>query len=134
LVPEDVHLSVHLLGAILGISVGNCGFILAGLIPRTSPLGRLRPLTLPLSILAMAATVLLFTGHTPGQRLRGDGTARRLSAPVLDGHLSRLPACGRRGARGGEPVAVVQAGLDGGQVAGSAGAGNGRLARAGVRC
>jgi hypothetical membrane protein len=64
-VPEDVHLSVHLLGAILGIGVGNCGFILAGLIRRTSPLGRLWPLTLPLSILAMAATVLLFTDHTP---------------------------------------------------------------------
>jgi hypothetical protein len=59
LVPEDVHLGVHLLGAVLGIGVGNCGFILAGLIGRTSPFGRLRPLTLPLSILAMAATVLL---------------------------------------------------------------------------
>jgi hypothetical membrane protein len=61
LVPEDVNLGLHLLGAFLGIAVGNSGFILAGLIGRTSPLGRLRPLTLPLSILAMAATVLLFT-------------------------------------------------------------------------
>jgi hypothetical membrane protein len=65
LVPEDVNLSVHVLGAFLGIAVGNGGLILAGLIRRPSPLGRLRPLTLPLGIVAMAATVLLFTGLTP---------------------------------------------------------------------
>jgi hypothetical protein len=76
LVPEDVHLGVHLLGAVLGIGVGNCGFILAGLIGRTSPFGRLRPLTLPLSILAMAATVLLFTGHIPAS---GFGAVQRLA-------------------------------------------------------
>ena len=76
LVPEDVHLSVHLLGAVLGIGAGKCGFILAGLIGRTSPFGRLRPLTLPLSILAMAATVLLFTGHIPAS---GFGAVQRLA-------------------------------------------------------
>jgi hypothetical membrane protein len=76
LVPEDVHLSVHLLGAVLGIGMGNCGFILAGLIRRASPFGRLRPLTLPLSILAMAATVLLFTGHIPAS---GFGGVQRLA-------------------------------------------------------
>jgi hypothetical membrane protein len=65
LVPEDVYLPAHLLGAVLGIGAGNCGFILAGLIRRASPLARLRPLTLPLSILAMTATVLMFTGLTP---------------------------------------------------------------------
>jgi hypothetical membrane protein len=65
LVPEDVHLGVHVLGAFLGIAVGNGGLILAGLIRRASPLGRLRPLTLPVGIVAMAATVLLFTGVTP---------------------------------------------------------------------
>jgi hypothetical membrane protein len=65
LVPEDVHLGVHVLGAFLGIAVGNGGLILAGLIGRASPLGRLRPLTLPVGIVAMAATVLLFTGVTP---------------------------------------------------------------------
>ena len=65
LVPEDVNPDLHLLGAFPGIAAGNCGFILAGLIRRTSPLGRLRPLTLPLSILAIAATVLLFTGDRP---------------------------------------------------------------------
>ena len=54
-----------MLGAFLGIAVGNGGLILAGLIRRASPLGRLRPLTLPLGIVAMAATVLLFTGVTP---------------------------------------------------------------------
>jgi hypothetical protein len=63
---------VHLLGAVLGIGVGNCGFILAGLIGRASPFGRLRPL----SILAMAATVLLFTGHIPAS---GFGAVQRLA-------------------------------------------------------
>ena len=71
LVPEDVYLPAHLLGAILGIGAGNCGFILAGLIRQASPLARLRPLTLPLSILAMAATVLLFTGNTPAAGFGG---------------------------------------------------------------
>ena len=65
LVPEDVNLDLHVLGAFAGIVVGNCGFLLAGLIRRGSPLGRLRPVTLPLSILAMAAAVLLFTGSIP---------------------------------------------------------------------
>lgn len=65
LVPEDVNLGAHVLGALFGIAVGNGGLILAGLIRRASPLGRLRPLTLPLGIVAMAATVPLFTGLTP---------------------------------------------------------------------
>jgi hypothetical protein len=30
LVPEDVNLSLHMLGAFAGIVVGNCGFVLAG--------------------------------------------------------------------------------------------------------
>ena len=71
LVPEDVNPGLHLLGAFLGIAVGNCGFILAGLLRRASPLGRLRPLTLPLSIPAIAATVLLFTGCTPAAGFGG---------------------------------------------------------------
>ena len=65
LVPEDVNLSLHVLGAFVGIVVGSCGFVLAGLIRRSSPLGRLRPVTLPLSILAVTAAVLLFTGGIP---------------------------------------------------------------------
>ena len=65
LVPEDVNLSLHVLGAFLGIVVGNCGFVLAGLIKRSSSLGRLRSVTLPLSILVMATAVLLFTGTSP---------------------------------------------------------------------
>ena len=80
LVPEDVNPGLHLLGAFPGIAAGNCGFILAGLIRRTSPLGRLRPLTLPLSILAMAATVLLFTGCTPAA---GFGGMERLAVYPL---------------------------------------------------
>jgi hypothetical protein len=65
LVPEDVNLSLHVLGAFVAIVVGSCGFLLAGLIRRSSPLGRLRPVTLPLSILAVTAAVLLFTGGIP---------------------------------------------------------------------
>jgi len=79
-VPEDVYLPAHLLGAGLGIAVGNCGFILAGLIRRPSPLARLRPLTLPLSTLALAATVLLFTGLTPAA---GFGGMERLAVYPL---------------------------------------------------
>lgn len=76
LVPEDVNLSLHVLGAFAGIVVGSCGFVLAGLIRRSSPLGRLRPVTLPLSILAMTAAVLLFTGGIPA----GDfGAVERLA-------------------------------------------------------
>jgi hypothetical membrane protein len=65
LVPEDVNPGLHLLGAFAGIVVGNCGFVLAGLVRRGSPLGKLWPVTLPLSILAMTAAVLLFTGAIP---------------------------------------------------------------------
>ena len=65
LVPEDVNLRLHVLGAFVAIVVGSCGFVLAGLIGRSSPLGRLRPVTLPLSILAVTAAVLLFTGGIP---------------------------------------------------------------------
>jgi hypothetical membrane protein len=76
LVPEDVNLSLHLLGAFVGIVVGNCALVLAGLIRRSSPLGRLRPVTLPLSILALAAAVLLFTGGVPAS---GFGGVQRLA-------------------------------------------------------
>ena len=75
-VPEDVNLSLHVLGAFVGIVVGNCGFVLAGLIRRSSPLGRLRPVTLPLSILAVTAAVLLFTGGIPAD---GFGGVERLA-------------------------------------------------------
>jgi hypothetical membrane protein len=80
LVPEDVNLTVHLLGAILGIAVANAGFILAGLIPRNSPIGRLRPVTLPLAIVAMTATVLMFSGYTP---VTGFGGMERLAVYPL---------------------------------------------------
>lgn len=76
LVPEDVNLSLHVLGAFVAIVVGNCGFVLAGLIRRSSPLGRLRPVTLPLSILALAAAVLLFTGGIPADEF---GLVQRLA-------------------------------------------------------
>jgi hypothetical protein len=41
LVPENVNPSLHLVGAFLGIAVGNCGFPLAALVKRSSPVGRL---------------------------------------------------------------------------------------------
>jgi hypothetical membrane protein len=65
LIPEDENLNLHVLAAFAGIVVGNCGFVLAGLIRRSRPLGRLRPLTLPLSIMAVTAAALLFTGGIP---------------------------------------------------------------------
>lgn len=80
LVPEDVNLTVHVLGAILGIGVANAGFILAGLVRRTSPVGWLQPITLPLGIVAMAATVLMFSGYTP---VTGFGGTERLAVYPL---------------------------------------------------
>ena len=74
--PEDVNLGLHVLAAFVGIVVGSCGFLLAGLIGRSSPLGRLRPVTLPLSILAVTAAVLLFTGGIPAD---GFGGVERLA-------------------------------------------------------
>lgn len=76
LVPEDGNPNLHVLAAFVGIVVGNCGFVLAGLIRRSSPLGRLRPVMMPLSILAVTAAVLLFTGGIPA----GDfGAVERLA-------------------------------------------------------
>ena len=71
LAPEDVNPGLHLLGAFIGIVVGNCGFVLAGLVRRGSLPGKLRPVTLPLSILAMIAAVLLFTGGIPADDFGG---------------------------------------------------------------
>ena len=91
LVPEDVNLSLHVLGAFAGIVVGSCGFLLTGLIRRGSPLGRLRRVTLPLSILAMTAAVLLFTAGIPA----GDfGAVERLTVfPCAAGWLSQGSSC-----------------------------------------
>ena len=63
--PEDVNLNLHVLGAFLIFAAGSTGFVLAGLTRRESPLGRLRALTLPLSALAVTATWLMFSHHTP---------------------------------------------------------------------
>ena len=88
-------------GAFLGIAVGNSGFLLAGLIKRSSPLGSLRSLTLPLSILAMAATMLLFTGGIPADGFgwyshcihsvatSGPGPGNREGANRRDGRSAR---------------------------------------------
>jgi hypothetical membrane protein len=79
--PEDVHPGLHLLGAFMAIGVGNAALILAGLIRRTSPLGQLRPFTVPLSVLAMAATWLTFVRWTPGV---GSGGMERMAVfPLL---------------------------------------------------
>jgi hypothetical membrane protein len=63
--PEDVNLNQHVLGAFLLFGAGSTGFVLAGLTRQGSPLGRLRALTLPLSITAVTATWLMFSHHTP---------------------------------------------------------------------
>jgi len=65
LMPEDVNLNLHVLGAFLIMGVGNTGFVLAALARRTTPVGRLRALTLPLSLIALLATWLMFSHHTP---------------------------------------------------------------------
>jgi hypothetical membrane protein len=69
---------------ILGIGVGNAGFILAGLVTRTSPVGRLWPVALPLGLVAMAATVLMFGGYTS---VTGFGGMERLAVYPLRGWL-----------------------------------------------
>ena len=63
--PEDVNLNLHVLGAFLLFGAGSTGFVLAALTGRESPLGRLRALTLPLSITTVTATWLMFSHHTP---------------------------------------------------------------------
>jgi hypothetical membrane protein len=63
--PEDVNLNQHVLGAFLLFGAGSTGFVVAALTRRESPLGRLRALTLPLSITAVTATWLMFSHHTP---------------------------------------------------------------------
>jgi hypothetical membrane protein len=63
--PEDVSLNLHVLGAFLIFAAGSTALVLAGLTRRESPLGRLRVLTLPLSITAVTATWLMFSHHTP---------------------------------------------------------------------
>ena len=63
--PEDVDLNLHVLGAFLLFGAGSTGFVLAGLARRESPLGRLRALTLPLALISVTATWLMFSHHTP---------------------------------------------------------------------
>ncbi len=55
----------HVLGAFLLFGAGSTGFVLAGLIRRDSPLGRLRALTLPLATIMVTATWLMFSHRTP---------------------------------------------------------------------
>lgn len=74
--PEDVNLNLHVLGAFLIMGVGNAGFVLAGMTRRDSPIGRLRPLTLALSLTALAATWLMFSHRTP---VLGYGGMERLA-------------------------------------------------------
>jgi hypothetical membrane protein len=79
--PEDVNLNLHVLAAFLIMGVGNIGFVLAGLTRRESQIGRLRALTLPLSAVAVAATWLMFSHHTP---VLGYGGMERAAAyPLL---------------------------------------------------
>jgi hypothetical membrane protein len=89
--PEDVNLNLHVLGAFLIIAGGNTGFVLAGLVRRESPLSRLRAVTLPLSIIAMTATWLMFSHHTPV--LGYGGMERAAVYPCSAGLSSRERTC-----------------------------------------
>jgi hypothetical protein len=96
LVPVGENLNLHVLAAFVAIVVGNCGLVLAGLIRRSSPLGRLRPATLPLSILAVTAAVLLFTGGIPAGDFGGVERLAVFSLAQLDGYRRDLPAARNR--------------------------------------
>lgn len=54
-----------MLGAFLMFGIGSIGFDLAALTWRTTPVGRLRAVTLPLSLITLAATWLMFSHRTP---------------------------------------------------------------------
>jgi hypothetical membrane protein len=100
LAPEDVHPHLHLLGAFAAIGAGNTALILAGFIGRSSPLGRLRQLTVPLGVLSMVATWLTFTRCTP---IVGAGGMERIAVFPL---LYWLLVAGAYVIRGGRPRPV----------------------------
>ncbi|MBF9127657.1 DUF998 domain-containing protein [Plantactinospora sp. S1510] len=69
--PADVDENAHVLGALLIMGMGNLGLLLAALAPRATTLGRLRALTLPMALLALAGTTLFFTQHGLGLGVGG---------------------------------------------------------------
>jgi hypothetical membrane protein len=79
--PEDVNLNLHVLGALLIMGIGNIGFVVAAAVRRRSPVGRLWPVTLPLSLLGLVATGLMFSHHTA--LLGYGGTERVALYPLL---------------------------------------------------
>ncbi|MFG2138972.1 DUF998 domain-containing protein [Streptomyces sp. NPDC048650] len=76
LTPADVDENLHVLAALVILVIGNAALICAGLLPRHSRLGSLRPLTLAVAVLALAAAVMFFGGSDPGI---GRGTLERLA-------------------------------------------------------
>ncbi|MFC6018794.1 DUF998 domain-containing protein [Plantactinospora solaniradicis] len=64
--PADVDENAHVLGALLIMGLGNLGLLLAALAPHATTLGRLRALTLPMALIALAGTTLFFTQHGLG--------------------------------------------------------------------
>ncbi|MEV1318728.1 DUF998 domain-containing protein [Micromonospora arborensis] len=66
LYPADIDENLHVLGAFLIMGLGNVGLLLAGLAPRTTTLGRWRPLTLTAGFIALAGTVLFFAQQGVG--------------------------------------------------------------------
>jgi hypothetical protein len=85
--PADVNGPAHALGALLIMAAGNLGLLVAALAGPAAPatgsaLGRLPGVTLLAGLVAVAGTVLLFTGHRSG--IGSDDLARVtvLAVPV----------------------------------------------------
>jgi hypothetical membrane protein len=75
--PADVNENLHFLGALLILAMGNLGLPLAGLVPRTTTLGRYRALTLSSGLIALAGSALFFAQQSIGI---GVGAMERVAA------------------------------------------------------
>ncbi|MDG4806711.1 DUF998 domain-containing protein [Micromonospora sp. WMMD1120] len=103
LYPADVDENRHVLGALLIMGVGNVGLLLAGFAPRTTTLGRWRPLTLSAGLVALTGTVLFFAQQGLGLGVGGMERVAVLPFPIwaccLGVLLAERPACHRGRAR-----------------------------------
>ncbi|MFF4950447.1 DUF998 domain-containing protein [Streptomyces chattanoogensis] len=76
-VPADVDENLHVLGALIIMGIGNIGLLCTGFLRRAAPLGRLRPITLAVAVIALAGAAMFFGQHDPGI---GMGTLERIAA------------------------------------------------------
>ncbi|WP_433205349.1 DUF998 domain-containing protein [Nocardia sp. CA-107356] len=76
-VPADVDENLHLLGALFIMGLGNIGLVCAGFLPRTTPFGRMRPVTAVIATIALFAAFLFFAQHGP---VIGMGGMERVAA------------------------------------------------------